>query len=102
MTSLSPNVGAIGGSLLIAKVEGVGPLGSASESSWSANGINLINSATRKDICQNIKIRSYGVVECITIPGAVDSGTVVAAYSLRSKTVAVCENADSTLCTYEQ
>lgn len=73
-----------------------------SESYWNAHGVKLVNSATNQDVCQNIEIRSYGVVECLTIQGTIDSGTVVAAQSLETNTIAVCNNTNAGTCTYEQ
>lgn len=102
LTSISPNTGSLGGSLLIAQVAGLGPLADSSATSWNANGVSLINSATRASLCKSLKIRSYGVVECITLPGVIDSGTIVAAYSLKTRSIAACENADNGTCLYEQ
>lgn len=102
VTSISPNAGSVGGSLLIVQVAGLGPLANSSEAYWNSNGVTLINSATSAPLCKSLKIRSYGVVECITLPGVVSSGTIVAARSLKTSAVGTCENTDSAKCTYEQ
>lgn len=76
LVSLSPNVGSVGGSVLVAQLEGLGEITSSTLSG------DLIDMATGSSICQSFKVRSYGVVECLTIPGVINTGTVIGAKSL--------------------
>jgi len=101
MTSITSNAGSLGGSIIIAQVEGVGPLSDSSSANWAANGVDLVDSTSQSSICQSVKLTSYGVVECTTITGVINSATI-AAKSLKDQTVENCSNTDTTLCTYQQ
>jgi hypothetical protein len=43
LVSVSPNEGSVGGSLIIARLEGLGPLSDSSQTYWDAHGGTLIN-----------------------------------------------------------
>jgi hypothetical protein len=102
LVSVSPNVGSIGGSLIIARLEGLGPLNDTSQEYWNAHGGTLYNTVTGDDICKNVIVTSYGDVECITLPGVIDAGTPIGARSFESDVSLECSNSDPTLCQYEQ
>lgn len=51
LISITPNVGSIGGSKIIAKIEGLGPLVNNTQEYWNAHGGTLVNNATDEDIC---------------------------------------------------
>jgi hypothetical protein len=84
LTQISPNIGSVAGSLLIAKIEGLGKIANTTKEYWAAHGGTLVNSATGEDICASIKIRAYGEVECVTLNGTVNASTVIAAKSYES------------------
>jgi len=77
-------------------------LSNTSDTNWAANGVDLIDSTSQSSICQSVKVKSYGVVECTTITGVIDSATVIAAKSFKDQTVENCNNTDATSCTYQQ
>ena len=62
----------------------------------------LIDASTGDNICQTFKVRSYGVVECLTMPGVITNGTVIGAKSYETWEEATCNNTDASLCQYEQ
>lgn len=85
----------MGGSLLVAKLEGIGEITGTTPSG------TLVDSATGNSICQTFTVRSYGVVECLTIPGEISAGTVIGAKSFQSSEQEACSNTDAALCQYE-
>jgi len=103
LVSVSPNVGSVGGSLLIAKLEGVGPLLDKSETYFNAHGGTLIDNSTGASICSKVEIRNYSEVACTTIPGVINSGTVVGAKSFETNSVEVCNDTttNGSACLYE-
>lgn len=84
LVSVSPNAGSIGGSLLIARLEGLGPLQNTSKAYWNAHGGTLINNATGENICKHVIVKNYGEVECVTLPGVINASTVIGAKSYES------------------
>lgn len=102
MISITPNVGSIGGSKIIAKIEGLGPLVNTTQEYWNAHGGTLVNNATDEDICAQVIVKSYSEVECITKPGSIDNGTAIAAKSYESNDQLDCVNTNPALCLYEQ
>lgn len=96
LISVSPNVGSDGGSLLVAQLEGIGEMNGTTHSG------TLIDTSTNNSICQTFKVRSYGVVECLTMPGVITNGTVIGAKSYQTYEQATCNNTDESLCQYEQ
>lgn len=90
LVSLSVNEGSIGGSIITANVQGVGP---------STTGFDLVDSSG-KSICQKVSITSYGVVECHTIASEIAADTQVSAKL--SSTTYTCSNTDTTQCQYKQ
>lgn len=83
LVSISPNVGSVGGSVLRARVEGLGPLSNSTDAYWAAHGGTLVDNSTNSDICASVNIVSYGVIECVTKPGQINA-TVLAAKSFES------------------
>jgi len=53
--SVSPNVGSIGGSLIIADVRGIGNM---------TTGVTLVSGTV--DICASVSIKKYGELQCLT------------------------------------
>lgn len=102
LISVTPNVGSIGGSVLVARVEGLGPLSDTSDAYWALHGGTLVDNATGTDICSKVKVRSYGELECITTPGVINASTVIGAKSYEENSHSPCNNTNSALCTYEQ
>lgn len=102
LISVTPNVGSIGGSVLVARVEGLGPLSNTSSAYWALHGGTLVDNVSGTDICTKVKVRGYGEIECTTTPGVINASTVIGAKSFESNSHTACENTDATLCTYEQ
>ena len=86
LVSLSLNEGSVGGSIITANVQGVGP---------STTGFDLVDSSGAS-ICQKVTITSYGVVECQTIASEIAADTQIKAAI--SSTTYDCANADTTKC----
>lgn len=84
LISVTPNVGSVGGTVITARLEGLGPLANKTEAYWLANGGTLVDNSTGTNICEKIKVVSYALVECLTIKGNITNGTVVAAKSYAS------------------
>ncbi len=53
--SVAPNVGSIGGSLIIAEVRGIGNM---------TTGVTLVSGTV--DICASVTIKKYGELQCLT------------------------------------
>ena len=90
LISVTPNVGSVGGSVIRARVEGLGPLTNKTEAYWLAYGGTIVDNSSGASICAKAHVVSYGIMECHTIKGNINSGTVVAAKSYASNTVQVC------------
>jgi hypothetical protein len=58
LVSVSPNSGSIGGSLITAVVQGAGESTDIVDSSGAS-------------ICESVQLKSYGVIECKTLPQAI-------------------------------
>jgi len=57
--SISPNVGSLGGTMILAEVQGLGTL---------TEGVTLVTS-TGVDLCQSVTLPAYGQVLCLTKEG---------------------------------
>jgi len=103
LVSVSPNAGSTGGSLIIARLEGLGTLSNTTQAYWNAHGGTLVDVATNQDICQSVIVKQYGEVECITKPGVVAAGTVIGAKSYETNEQLPCSNsANPSSCQYQQ
>jgi hypothetical protein len=60
LVEVSPNDGSVAGSMLTAKLEGLGPLKNKTQAYWNQHGGTLINNATGANICKEVIIKSYG------------------------------------------
>lgn len=47
-------------------------------------------------------MKTYGEVECVTLPGVINASTVIGAKSYVSQESIACNNTDPTLCQYQQ
>ena len=56
LVSITPNTGSVGGTLIIANVQGVGT---------SSQSPDLVDSAG-ESVCQSVTITDYATVECLT------------------------------------
>ena len=65
ISGVSPNSGSIGGSLIVADVQGVGPFSNDLDADQS-NQITLFSNSTNSNICSYVYIREYGKLECMT------------------------------------
>lgn len=91
LISMNIQDGSLGGSLITANVQGVGP---------STSGFELVDSSSGSSICKSVNIPSYGVVECTTIASEIAEGTTIQAKL--SGTAYDCAGSDATLCQYKQ
>jgi hypothetical protein len=48
----SPNIGSVGGTIIRANVQGIGPLSNTSESYFAANGATLVDNSTGANLCE--------------------------------------------------
>ena len=87
LISVSPNVGSVGGSLLMAKIEGMGPMLDSSDAYWALHGGTLVDNATGADLCEKVIVQNYSNIACTTKPGVVTNGTVVGAKSYETNSV---------------
>jgi len=66
LLSISPLVGSAGGSKVVVKGSGFG---------LETKGLNLFDGKTNKLVCSKVKVVSYGVFTCLTVPGVISDGT---------------------------
>lgn len=100
--SISPNSGSVGGSVITANLQGVGPLSNTTDAYFAVNGGTLVDNSTQANICEKVWIESYGVVKCKTLPGVYIASTLVAGKSYSSGEVLEClGGTTSATCLYE-
>lgn len=99
LVSLSIQVGSLGGSLIVARVEGLGQIASTA---WEQSGVMLANNATGALICQNGSVASYGVVHCLTNGNEVPAASTISLYLYKYQQYHPCYGSDASLCVYEQ
>lgn len=66
LLSISPLVGSAGGSRIIVTGTGFGP---------GTQNLNLYDSKTRKLLCSEVKVLSYGSFSCLTNPVVITDGS---------------------------
>jgi len=91
LVSVSPNVGSAGGTLITAKVAGLGK---------KQLNVDIVNAVDDVSICSKVTIEEYGKVQCLTKIESIPTGT-----ELKVKIGDVfysCSNTDTTKCVYEQ
>lgn len=89
VTSISPNEGSTGGSLITATAPGVG---------FGSETVELVD-ADGNSICDSLEVVAYSQVECRTVAAAIADGPI----SIRQGGVTTaCENSDAALCNYKQ
>jgi len=99
LVSLSIQVGSRGGSLIEARVEGIGQISSAN---FNTEGVILANNATGSFICQNGSVASYGVIHCLTNRDEVPAASDISLYLYKTQAYHACYGSDASLCKYEQ
>jgi hypothetical protein len=99
LISLSIQEGSAGGSLIQARVEG---MGNVSAAAWTQAGVSLAVGSTSALICESVESKSYGVVECLTSSTEVAAASAISLFSYPQSAFAACEGTDSSLCVYEQ
>lgn len=72
----------------------------SSNQTWSDHGVTLVSNETGEDICQNVTVRSYGVIECFTKPLILPT-TYIAVKLFELNTQSACLNSTQE-CTYTQ
>jgi hypothetical protein len=70
ITAVSTNKGSVGGSIIVANIEGVGPFENDANADYK-NKITLLSNASNQNICSKVFIREYGKLECLTNSGAI-------------------------------
>ena len=103
LVSVSPNVGSVGGSVLMAKIEGLGPLLNTSDAYWKLHGGTLVDNSNGADLCESVVVYNYSNIACTTKPGVVTNGTLIGAKSFESNSIQACNDTatNGTACLYE-
>ena len=86
LISVTPNSGSIGGTLVTAVVPGAGP------------STDLVDS-NGDSICESVSLKSYGVLECKTLPQVIATTELSV---VDGNTIYECANTDTSQCQYEQ
>ena len=86
LVSVSPNSGSTGGSLITLNIPGA----SASTQIVDSSGVS---------ICESVQLKSYGVIECKTLPQIIPTTQLSV---IDAGETYDCVNTDTSLCQYEQ
>lgn len=102
LVSISPNSGSLGGSIISATIEGLGPLTDSSDAFWKINGGTLVNASTGANICSKVWTSEYGKIKCRTYPGVYTASSLIGAKSyLTSETLDCLGGNTTSTCLYQ-